>query len=224
MYAFWIRSIVGNLRNAYSAEWKQRGKGRVATWIAAPSALLVVTYAAYGSLGAAVLLGQALVSVLMLETVGVDLYRRALALRTRRRPVPLSLLLAFDRSLGQLHRALRACAREQGRRPASPQLELVHELRECGDVQSAEALRSSREQRQAVLPPRVYRRRAAASRGLSGHDALGPAAGGVEGRHGRPHRSDDDGRGFDEAEGRMKEEDDHVGDGGRCILLTSRHV
>jgi len=60
---------VGNLRNAYSAEWKRRGKGRVATWIAAPCALLVVTYAAYGLLGAAVLLGQALVSVLMLETV-----------------------------------------------------------------------------------------------------------------------------------------------------------
>lgn len=69
VYAFWVRSIVGNIVNAYAAEWKRPNGGRVITWILAPCALLLATFAAYGRSGAAVLLGQALVSVIMLETV-----------------------------------------------------------------------------------------------------------------------------------------------------------
>lgn len=69
VYAFWVRSIVGNIVNAYRAELKRRHGGNVAVWIAAPAALLLATYLVYGPLGTLVLCGQAVVSVLMLETV-----------------------------------------------------------------------------------------------------------------------------------------------------------
>jgi alkane 1-monooxygenase len=69
VFAFWMRSIVGNLINAFRAEWKRPKGGNVLMWIVAPLALLLATYVAYGGLGAAVLVGQAMISVLMLETV-----------------------------------------------------------------------------------------------------------------------------------------------------------
>jgi hypothetical protein len=68
VYAFWMRSIAGNYLNAFRAEWKRPNGGNVFTWIVAPLALLLTTYVVYGRLGAAVLVGQAAISVLMLET------------------------------------------------------------------------------------------------------------------------------------------------------------
>lgn len=69
VFAFWLRSVVGNFVNAFKAEWKRPKGGNVAMWIGAPLAFLGATYAVYGWLGAAVLVGQAIVSIIMLETV-----------------------------------------------------------------------------------------------------------------------------------------------------------
>ena len=69
VFAFWVWSVAGNFVNAFKAEWRRPRGGNVVMWIVAPLALLLATFAAYGRVGAAVLVGQAVVSVLMLETV-----------------------------------------------------------------------------------------------------------------------------------------------------------
>ena len=69
VYAFWWRSIYGNLVNAYAAESKKRSKRTLVGWIAFPLLLLSLNYIIYGMLGVAVQLGQAIVSILLLETV-----------------------------------------------------------------------------------------------------------------------------------------------------------
>lgn len=69
VYAFWFRSIYGNIANAYGAEAKKRSKRTMITWIVCPLLLLSVNYAVYGILGVSVQLGQALVAILLLETV-----------------------------------------------------------------------------------------------------------------------------------------------------------
>ena len=69
VYYFWCRSIYGNLVGGYGAEMKRKKYGKIATWIAAPLALLLATHTLYGSTGVTIHLGQALVAILMLETV-----------------------------------------------------------------------------------------------------------------------------------------------------------
>ncbi len=69
VYAFWVRSIYGNLVNAYAAESRKKSKRTLIKWIISPLLLLWVNYMVYGIFGVSVQIGQAFVSILMLETV-----------------------------------------------------------------------------------------------------------------------------------------------------------
>lgn len=69
VYAFWLRSIYGNMVNAYTAEARKKSKRSILTWIFLPLLLLSINYMTYGTFGVSIQLGQALVSILLLETV-----------------------------------------------------------------------------------------------------------------------------------------------------------
>lgn len=69
VYAFWCRSIQGNLLDGYGAEMKRKKYAKIALWSTAPLALLQLTYTFYGTNGVSIHLGQALIAILMLETV-----------------------------------------------------------------------------------------------------------------------------------------------------------
>lgn len=78
LYAFVCRSVWGNLVDGYGAELrrlKRKGisllspQNRMVAWILCPMALMAAVFLAYGWKGLAFAVGQAAVSVVMLETV-----------------------------------------------------------------------------------------------------------------------------------------------------------
>jgi len=69
LYAFWWRSITGNIYNAYQAEARKKSSNMITVWLACPLMLLGLTYTVYGLNGVYVHVGQAILSILFLETV-----------------------------------------------------------------------------------------------------------------------------------------------------------